>query len=494
MNEIFVYITVGTYLLFGSIIAYMAREGIGQSIDDYFIGGRNIGGLVSALTYSATTYSAFMMVGLVGLAYQGGVGALGFELTYLMGLALTIFFGPRFWIAGKNNDYITPNELLGDRYESEHVAIVSGFIYLIFLIPYASAQIMGIGYVLNGITGGSLNYLTAIIIAALVAVLWAWMAGMKSVAWTDAVQSGIMLVSATLVLIFAVQRSFGGFGNFMTQIESNLSTALTVKTGMFDFKTFLGLTIPWFFFSISNPQVSQRLFIPDSLNSLRKMIKGFLVFGFIYTLITVLWGFYARLKFPNLLNPDRATPQILSSGVVPNLLALIVMVGILAAAISTIDSIVLSLSSITSRDIVRNIAGKKEIHLSPGLQLGIGKIIIPILTLIALAFASLQLNLISLLSVSASAGLLVTVPPIVGAFFWKKGTSEGSLAGMMFGALVTGYLYISGTNLLGFPPGVWSAVISTMVFVCVSLVTESPARADSFIDNLNEELDNYNII
>ncbi len=494
MNEIFVYITVAIYLLLGTIIAYLAREGIGQSIGDYFIGGRNIGGVVSALTYSATTYSAFMMVGLVGLAYRGGVGALGFELTYLTGLVLTLFFGPRFWIAGKNNDYITPNELLGDRYESESVAIVSGIVYLFFLIPYASAQIMGIGYILSGITEGSLTFMSAIVIAAIIAIIWALMAGMKSVAWTDAIQSAIMLTSAFLVLIFAVQRGFGGFGNFFSQIETNLSSALTVETGMFNFKTFLGLTIPWFFFSISNPQVSQRLFIPDSLRSLRKMIAGFLVFGFIYTIITVLWGFYARIKFPGLLNPDRATAQILSSGVIPDVLALIVMVGILAAAISTIDSIVLSLSSITSRDIVRNLAGKREIHISDDKQLGIGKIIIPILTLISLAFASLQLDLISLLSVSASAGLLVTVPPIVGAFFWRKGTSEGSLAGMILGSVTTGYLYLSGTNFLGFLPGVWSAVVSTSVFILVSLVTESPDRADSFIDNLNEELEDFNII
>ncbi len=494
MNNFYVYLTVLLYLAFGTLVAYLARKGVGQTIGDYFIGGRNIGGLISALTYSATTYSAFMMVGLVGLTYNGGVGALGFELTYLTGLVLTVFFGPRFWIAGKKNDYITPNELLGDRYESEYVAIVSGIVYLFFLIPYASAQIMGIGFILSGITNGSLSFMASISIAAIVAVIWAWMAGMKSVAWTDAIQSTIMLISALLVLIFAVEKGFGSFGNFFSQVEANISSSLTVKSGMFDIKTYLGLTIPWFFFSISNPQVSQRLFIPDSLKSMRKMITGFLIFGFIYTIITVLWGFYARIKFPGLMNPDMATPEILSSTEIPFILALVVMVGILAAAISTIDSIVLSLSSIASRDIISNIARKWGIEITSDNQLGLGKIIIPILTLVSLGFASLQLDLISLLSVSASAGLLVTVPPIIGAFFWRRGTSKGALSGMIIGALTTAYLYITGTNLLGFLPGIWSGIISTVVFIGVSYLTEPPDKADSFINEVQEDLGKFNII
>ena len=64
----------------------------------YFLGDRKLGGFVSALSYSATTYSAFMLVGLAGLTYKGGVGAFGFEIIYFMGVSLVAFFGPRFWL------------------------------------------------------------------------------------------------------------------------------------------------------------------------------------------------------------------------------------------------------------------------------------------------------------------------------------------------------------------------------------------------------------
>src|SRR5690606_15117450 len=115
----------------------------------YFLGDRKLGGFVSALSYSATTYSAFMLVGLAGLTYAGGVGALGFELIYLMGVSLVAFFGPRFWIVGKKYGYVTPSEMLGDRYENKLVALVVSLASCIFLIPYSAVQLTGVGYLFS---------------------------------------------------------------------------------------------------------------------------------------------------------------------------------------------------------------------------------------------------------------------------------------------------------------------------------------------------------
>ena len=84
-----------------------------------------MGGFVSAMSYSATTYSAFMMIGLAGLTYTGGVGALGFELIYLIGVTLVLVFGPRFWLVGKKFGYVTPTEMLGHRYGTRSVAVVT---------------------------------------------------------------------------------------------------------------------------------------------------------------------------------------------------------------------------------------------------------------------------------------------------------------------------------------------------------------------------------
>ena len=83
-----------------------------------------------------------------------------------------------------------------------------------------------------------------------------------------------------------------------------------------------------------------------------------MIFGVIYTLVAILWGFSATIMFPDLENVDLATPLLLSSDIVPPILGVIVMVGIMAAAISTIDSILLTLASVFAKDVYGNI--KKE--------------------------------------------------------------------------------------------------------------------------------------
>jgi len=105
-----VWFGIAIYIVVGLAIAIMARRQLGAGMSEFFLADRKVGGFVLALTYSATTYSAFMMIGLAGLTYFSGVGALGFELTYLCGMFMMVFFLPRFWLAGKKYGYISPIE------------------------------------------------------------------------------------------------------------------------------------------------------------------------------------------------------------------------------------------------------------------------------------------------------------------------------------------------------------------------------------------------
>ena len=116
---------IAIYIAIALVTAFLSREGSSTSMSDYFLGNRQMGGFVSAMSYRATTYSAFMLVGLAGLTYSGGVGALGFELIYLSGVTLVVIFGPRFWLVGQKYGYVTPSEMLGHRYDSRTVGVVT---------------------------------------------------------------------------------------------------------------------------------------------------------------------------------------------------------------------------------------------------------------------------------------------------------------------------------------------------------------------------------
>ena len=466
------------YILLSLFVAYLSRVGPSLTMSDYFLGGRRMGGVVSALSYSATTYSAFMMVGLAGLTYRGGVGALGFEIIYFAGVSLVAIFGPRFWAVGHKYGFVTPYEMLGNRYGNRWVAVAAGLVSLVFLIPYSAVQLAGVGYLLAGMTDGGIPFGIGILVATALAIIFSYIAGIRSVMWTDSLQAVVMIVAAVLVTGLVVYK-LGGFTMMFGTIAETRPEMLRVPgAGFFSFTTFLGLTLPWMFFSISNPQVSQRLFMPASLSALRRMLLIFLCFGLVYTLVSVIWGFAALVAFPNLDHPDLATSMLLSSDLVPPVLGVIVMVGIIAAAVSTIDSILLTLSSIFARDVYGNLSK----NLTEERQLLIGKRVIPVISLLALAFAWMEFSMIAILSVAASVGLVLMVPATVGAFFWRRGTAAGALASFIGGTVFVVATYLTGNSLFGLNAGILGFPVATILFIGGSLVTRAnTAHADEFM-------------
>jgi SSS family solute:Na+ symporter len=494
MSVIFwVWFGIAIYIAVGLAIAVMARRQLGAGVSEFFLANRRVGGFVSALTYSATTYSAFMMVGLAGLTYLSGVGALGFELTYLCGMFMMVFFLPRFWLVGRKYGYISPMELLSDRYQSKWVGATAAILALVFLVPYAAVQLMGIGYLMNGVSQGAIPVVAGIIIAVFCAIAWSNIAGMRSVAWTDAFQALIMIGTSAAVLGVVVA-ALGGFGSFFSKLESTTPGLLTVPTakGAWSINMFIGLALPWLFFLISNPQVSQRLFIPKSVTAMKQMLGGFLIFGFIYTLISVLWGFSATLLVPGLKNADLATPTLLALPIIPMGLAIVVMIGITAAAISTIDSILLTLSSVWACDIHKGLINPK---VSEARELRVGQWVIPIMAIIAFVFAWWAAGktglafMIAPLSSAASAGLLMAVPAIFGAFFWKRATAPGAIISCVVGAIVVLLFQVTGWKPLGWWPGTWGFIVCVILFIGVSLATKPPrAKAEEFIGYLKEKL------
>ncbi|MFP4374378.1 MAG: sodium:solute symporter family protein [Spirochaetaceae bacterium] len=462
-------------------IATAARRRMGAGASEFFIGGRRLRGFVSGMTYAATTYSAFMLVGLVGLTYRSGVGALGFEMTYLIFTVIfLVVFGPRFWLVGRRHEHITPPELLAHRYENRSVAVVAAAISFVMLIPYSSVQLMGAGFLVEGLSDGRIPFMAGVLVMALLSGFSAWWAGMRSVAWTDAFQAVTMLVTSVVALGFVAFQFFGSPGEFVTTVTERNPELLRFD---WDPKLFIGLTLPWAFFALTNPQVSQRMYVPDTILSLKRMIIYFAAFGFLYTIISTLFGYQAAALLPGLESPDAAMPTLLTR--VPTLLGLVIFIGIFAAATSTLGSIILTLSSLFVRDIVK--------HMNPDvperIERRLGRAAMLVLLAACIVFAWFRPGLITVISSMASGGLLVMAPAIIGAFFWRRGTAAGALISMSAGGVLTALMYLANIYPLGWWPSVWGAAVTTLLYVGVSLVTAPPSGAGEFIDRLNEELE-----
>ncbi|MCA2012836.1 sodium:solute symporter family protein [Cereibacter sphaeroides] len=484
LSPLTIWTAIAVFTLFGLFLAWRATRENAGTAEDYYLGSRNFGGVVAGLSYAATTYSAFMLVVLTGLTYRGGIGALGFELIYFAGLGLLVIFAPRFWLAAKRWGFISPAEMLGTRYDSVWVARAAALVGLVFLMPYCTTQMAGIGLLLSGVTGGEISLVEAVATGALLAAIWTLFAGLRSVAWTDAVQAVVMLVSAVLAILFAVA-AIGGWGEFARISMETQAQRLTVPgPGLWSLNTFIALSLPWFFFAISNPQVSQRLFILKDMASMKRMIFWVLGFGLVFTLIAVTWGFAALQLAPGLENTATATPALLTSGAIPVPVAVLLILGILAAAISTLDSIALTLASMVARDVLKDAR--------PSAQILTGRVVVILVILFAALFAVQKAQIVDQLAALSAAGLMVTVPAIIGAFFWRRATAAGALTSILGGAALAVWMaMIQGVSV--FNPVLALSVLGLTValFVVVSLVTKPKATALDFGAELRGELDKH---
>lgn len=218
MSPVLIWAAIGLYALAGLAVVAIARRQLATGAEDFYLASRTLGGLVSAASYAATTYSAFMMLGLAGLTYRGGVGALGFELVYFAGLSLMLIFGPRLWLVGRRYGFITPSEMLGARYDSPALATVTALLSCAFLVPYSSVQLLGIGLLFSGTTGGAIPFEAGIIVGAALAAIWTLGAGLRSVVWTDALQAVVILLTALVALLYIIE-ALGGWGVFLARVE-----------------------------------------------------------------------------------------------------------------------------------------------------------------------------------------------------------------------------------------------------------------------------------
>ncbi|MEQ6248945.1 sodium:solute symporter family protein [Sulfitobacter sp. HNIBRBA3233] len=479
-----IWVVIAVFAAFGFIIAVRAARANSGTASDYYIGGRDIGGMVAGLSYAATTYSAFMLVVLTGLTYRGGIGALGFELIYFAGLSLLVIFAPRFWLVGKRWGFISPAEMIGARYGSRGLARAMAIVSIVFLLPYCTTQMAGIGLLLSGVTGGEISLFQAVATGAALAMFWALLAGLRSVAWTDAAMSVVMLVSGLLAVAFAVA-ALGGPAEFLGTLQADHAEWLTVPgPGLWSLPTFIALSLPWFFFTLSNPQVSQRLFILRDFQAMRRMILWVLGFGFVFTLVAVIWGLAALQLAPDIANTSMATPALLSSGVIPTWVVLLLIIGILSAAISTLDSIALTVGAMIARDVVPRVEAQNDAR-----QILSGRLVIVAVVLFASYFALEKAAIVDQLAALSAAGLMVSVPPIVGAFFWRSGTATGAMAAIVGGAAVAVWLAIfQGVSV--FNPVLPFAVggTSVLLFIAVSIFTKPRANALDFQSEITDQL------
>jgi SSS family solute:Na+ symporter len=276
------------------------------------------------------------------------VALLGVEA--LAGIPLALI-GIKVWRIGRERGYLTPTEYVGDAYDSDTVKLVILGVQFVWAIPYLAIQAMGGGLLFETITEGAVTFTQGALLLTLVTAVYLSLGGLRSVAWSDVFQgiTMVVLLIAALVYLFPALNPIEATTTLMAE-STHLHPA--GDQGFFTPGVWLSFLLMNTMAIIVYPQMFQRFLAASGERAFRSLLIWWPVMVLIAALVPVLLGVWGAVAMPGLDDPDAILPALLSE-YVPVWIFGVVMGGALAAMMSTADSLVLTLSSLVSRDLYR---------------------------------------------------------------------------------------------------------------------------------------------
>ena len=319
-------------------------------MEEYFIGSRSMGGFVLAMAIITTYTSASSFVGGPGVAYNVGLGWILLSMIQVPTAFLTLgVLGKRFALIARRTDAVTITDFIRARYGSDAVVILASLALLVFFMASMLAQFIGGARLFESITGYS--YQTGLLIFGFTVVVYTTVGGFRAVVLTDTIQ-GVMMLFASLAILYAVITAGGGVENIMQTLYSIDPRLLTPTGGgnaipkpfILSFWVLVGIGI------LGLPQTTQKcLGYKDSRSMHNAMIIGTFVVGF--TMLAMhLVGAMGRAVIPDITVGDLAVPTLTVRLMSP-FWAGIFIAGPLAAIMSTVDSMLIMCSAAIVKDL-----------------------------------------------------------------------------------------------------------------------------------------------
>ncbi len=476
-------IPVLIYLALSFAIAMWARsrekagEGTRGIIEEYFIGGRSLGGFVLAMTIIASYTSASSFVGGPGVAYQLGLSWVLLAMIQVPTTFLTLgVLGKRFAIVARRTGAVTITDYLRARYKSDAVVILCSVALLIFFMAAMLAQFIGGARLFQAVTG--YPYVAGLGLFGVTVVLYTALGGFRAVALTDAVQGMVMLVAAVLVLLAVIEKG-GGMESCMAALE-RIDPGLITPSGpdnavprpfILSFWVLVGLGI------LGLPQTTQRcMAYRDSRSMHQAMIMGTLIIGFMI-LCAHLAGALGRAVFPHLPAGDLAMPTLIVE-LLPPFWAGVFIAGPLAAIMSTVDSMLLLASAAIIKDLyIHYRLGGDASRMRPsGLKRADFLVTVAVGTLVFIS-ALEPPDLLVWINLFAFGGLeAVFLWPVVLGLYWRKANAAGAVAAIVAGLGVFFLLSVLKIPLGGVHPIVPTLALSGLAFALGVRFGRAPDR------------------
>lgn len=466
------------YLLLMIAIAYWAygkrrAEDSGKKSSHYYVGGRSLGWVILVFTLLASGASAGTFIGAPGLVYDQGYG----WVLAIMGQAPVAFLvlgllGKRFAILARKLNIITLIDVLRHRYESSAVIGLAAIGIVLFLTAYMVAQFTGGGRVIQALTG--VPYTWVVIIAAGVVTVYTALGGFLADAVSDTFQ-GIIMILGGIVLWVAVLSVVGGMSSVSERVERiDPELLLLPGAGEFSARLMFSYFVVFGLMAVALPHLTVRAMSYRDTASMHKAMFAGPVIMALFTLGFSTMGIVARVLLPDIETGDLAVPTLIID-TLPGPLAGALLAAPLAAIMSTVDSMLLIVSSTIVRDIyvtyVRpQTSDRRATTIGSGVSAACGLVVL----LLALRPPD-YLEYLVIFSIGGLGSMFFV--PLVGGLYWKRGNVTAALLSMV-GGLTT---FVVTTQwvpdaALDMDPAVVSLLMSAALYALGAYVGPAPRR------------------
>lgn len=492
-----------TWGIFAIIVIYlvgMVAVGIyfmkrNNSMGDYYLGGRKLGPIVTAMSAEASDMSSWLLMGLPGVAYLTGVADAAWTA---IGLAIGTYFNwlivakrlRRYTVVAGNS--ITLPEFFSNRYHDEKkiLSAISAIFIVIFFVPYTASGFAACGKLFS--TLFNVPYFYAMIISAVVIVAYTAMGGFSAASTTDLIQSVVMTIALACVVLFGISTA-GGIDVVISQagelpgylsLTSSYSDGAAAEYGPIKIIS----TLAWGLGYFGMPHILLRFMAIGDENKIKLSRRIATIWVVISMGVAIFIGIigYSLSKggmIPALVGSDSEKLIITigtlmsKSGVLGIIIAGLIMSGILACTMSTADSQLLAASSSISENLLKDVF---HLNISEKTSLLVARMTVLVISILGVILAvDPNSSVFGIVSFAWAGFGAVFGPVVLLALFWKRSNKYGAMVGMLSGGIMI-FVWKYLVRPMG---GAWDIyellpafLVAIILNVIVSLATPAPEK------------------
>lgn len=494
MINICIIATIVIYLV-GMLLVGFVYSKSNEDSSDFYLGGRKMGPLVTAMSAEASDMSSWLLMGMPGLAYLTGIASPGWTA---IGLAVGTWLN---WLIvarrlrrySANLNAITVPQFLSLRFHDQRNLLnaLGAVIIIVFFIPYTASGFAACGKLFNSLFG--VDYMIAMILSAVVIVGYTIMGGFRAVSTTDLIQSVVMSMALIAVLVYGVSVAGGwdvvienarSLPGYLTMAAShNVADNSATSYSLLDIVS----TLAWGLGYFGMPHILLRFMAVEDEKKLvlsRRIASVWVVIAMTASIVIGMVGLgmtkAGALEFLSGSSSEtlivRVASLIAQHGVLAAILAGLILAGILAATMSTADSQMLAAASSVSQNLLQEFGHMK---LTEKQSLFAARLTIICISVVGVVLARDPNSSVFGIVSFAWAGFGGSFGAVVlCSLFWKRCNWQGALAGMLSGGLMV-FVWKYIISPLGGVFGIYELLpaflMSLVVCVVVSLVTPAPS-------------------